>query len=73
MKKIMLRFLFYFNQVAGKILEEVYGLLLMFPKDKLNMRPQCLFCYLCKIIQHQAEMDEIGAGVLKIGYEYLDL
>ena len=40
----VLRFLLYFNQVTGKILEKVYGLLLMFPNDKINMRPLSLFC-----------------------------
>ena len=40
----ILRFLLYFNQVAGKILEKVYDLILMFPNNKVDMRPRSLFC-----------------------------
>lgn len=68
-----LRSLFYFNQVTGKILEKVYGFLLMFPNDKLNVRLLRLFWHFRKIVQHQTEMGEIGICVLKTGYENLDL
>lgn len=39
-----LRFLFYFNQVAGKILEEVDGLILMSSHNNIHVEPPGLFC-----------------------------
>ena len=42
----ILRFLFYFNQVAGKVLEKVDGLILMFPTDYFSVKLFSLFCEL---------------------------